>query len=316
MPSQIRSNVRGIRSLVEQKVREIRHTFHAWRSWRRGRAAGLPGAEYFKFGRAIGWKLWFQNDRLGSHLLSSPVSSTRYFEFAFAREALPDHWQLALDVSSPFLFSLDVAGRCREGSLHLMNPDAREIDVLRKVLGVRPPKVPIELFNLGVEALDKMHNTYDVIWSLSVVEHIESEQGDDRDAVKRMFAALRYGGWLVLTVPTDTSAWREYREDDPYGTQPQEVDSKGAVRYFFQRFYDARAIRDRIIDNVGVEPVKIVWYGEKEKGRFHDYIARWLALGREAVLDDPAEFATHYQIYDSWESMPGAGVCGLVFVKP
>ena len=75
-----------------------------------------------------------------------------------------------------------------------MNPDARKIDVLRKVLRVRPPKVPIELFNLGVEALDKMHNTYDVIRSLSVVEHIESEQGDNRNAVKCMFAALRDGG--------------------------------------------------------------------------------------------------------------------------
>ncbi len=75
-------------------------------------------------------------------------------------------------------------------------------------------------------------------------------------------------------------------------------------------------MKERIIDAVGVEPVKIVWYGEKEKGRFHAYIARWRALGREAVLDDPAEYAMHYQEYDSWESMPGAGVCGLVFIKP
>ena len=60
----------------------------------------------------------------------------------------------------------------------------------------------------------------------------------------------------------------------------------------------------------------MVWYGERQNGRFHDYIARWLALGREAVLDDPTEFAIHYQMFDSWDSMPGAGVCGLVFVKP
>lgn len=300
-------------SILRRK--DLLNAFKAWWSWRRGHAEGLFGAEYFLLGRSLAWKLCFNNVKEGASLLASPVSSTRYFEFAFARDALPDKWQLALDVSSPFLFSLDIAGRESDATLHIMNPDIREIELLQKLFKVYKPRKSIKLFNSGVEELDQMNNMYDVIWSLSVVEHIEGVNGDDRHAVKRMFRALRPGGRLILTMPTDKSEWREYRDNDPYGTQTGESDSTGAIQYFFQRFYDDKALKERIIDSVGVAPAKIVWYGEKEKGRFHDYITRWRALGRAAVLNDPAEFAMHYQFYHSWDAMPGAGVCGLVFVK-
>jgi hypothetical protein len=60
----------------------------------------------------------------------------------------------------------------------------------------------------------------------------------------------------------------------------------------------------------------IRWFGEKTPGRFHAYIARWLQEGIAATVDGPREIADHYQVFDSWDAMPGVGVAGLLFQKP
>jgi SAM-dependent methyltransferase len=165
----------------------------------------------------------------------------------------------------------------------------------------------------GVETLDGLERQYDAIWSLSVVEHIADEHGEDREAVKRMWRALRPGGRLILTVPTDKQAWDEYRDRDHYGTQ-QLANAEGA--HFFQRFYDAEAIRARICAAIGQAPAAMEWFGEKTPGHFHAYVARWLQAGQRATLRDPLDVAMNYRTYAQFADMPGAGVCGLLFIKP
>ena len=57
-------------------------------------------------------------------------------------------------------------------------------------------------------------------------------------------------------------------------------------------------------------------FGEKTAGHFHAYIARWRREGAVATWDDPWDVAAHYRTYPSFGAMPGAGVCGLLFIKP
>ncbi len=183
--------------------------------------------------------------RRADDLLSSifsPVSSTRYFEFAFARSVLLDLPGEFLDVSSPSLFSLYVAKHGKASSILMINPDCTDVGHTSRV--IRDLSINgIHLDCRGVETLATRQDRYDCIWSISVVEHIPYHQGD-AEAVRLMYDALRPGGRLILTVPVDRLAWDEYRDTDYYGTQGA---PSGNGKIFFQRFYDKSRIYEELI---------------------------------------------------------------------
>ena len=270
----------------------------------------VPGLEFASFGRRLGWRLIGRMPRLGARYLLTPVDILRYFEFGFAADCLPASPGACLDVSSPRLFSFYVAAKKPSAHITMLNPDADDL------AATRTAAKELDLTNIearpgGTEALSTCSGAYDAVWSLSVVEHIAGAY-DDRDAVRWMFGALKPGGLLILTVPVDRSFWIEYRDVDHYGTQAPVENG----RYFFQRFYDAQALRSRLIESIGQEPAMTRWFGEKTPGRFHAYIARWLREGLAATVDGPREMADHYQPFESWEAMSGVGVVGLLFQKP
>lgn len=276
-------------------------------------AVGLDpvGAAFNRFGRQHGWKLLRRLERSGFGYLLNPVSSFRYFEFPFALSALPSAPGRCLDVSSPSLFSFYVSQRCRPVSIWMINPD--EKDIRLSASAVKKLKISnIRTDSCGVEALKDSRETFDTIWAISVIEHISGDY-DDRWAVQRMYNALTAGGRLILTFPVDRQFWEEYRDLAFYGAPKSPSDSG---RYFFQRYYDQDAIRERLSGTVGVEPSSVRWFGEKRTGYFLEYEKRWLKDGYHCTVDDPVEMAENYQEFPSWESMPGVGVCGLVFEKP
>jgi SAM-dependent methyltransferase len=241
-------------------------------------------------------------------MLLSPVSSVRYFEFPFALSCLSSASASCLDVSSPQLFSLYVATHERDKTITIMNPDGRDLAVTTRTIGdLGLSNVLVR--NAAVDALSGEPNTFDCVWSISVIEHIAGDY-DDRQAVKLMYAALAAGGRLILTVPVDRAFHDEYRDVDYYGTAPQV-----SGRYFFQRWYDKNAIWSRIVDSVGVEPEVVQWFGEREPGVFAAQEKRWLDTGLAETVNDQRSMVDGYRLFDSWESMPGQGVCGLMFKK-
>jgi SAM-dependent methyltransferase len=297
------------------RLRLLAEAHRAGGAFAEARRIGLPGQDFYRLGRSLGWKLFRMGDKHAQSLLRTPVNITRYFEFDFAWRALALDEEApcrCLDVSSPFLFSLAVARHCPVVEVRMLNPAAWDVKQARHVVE-RTCWPRIRCVQAGVEALEGESGVYDAIWSISVVEHIAGDRGDDRDAVRLMWQALRPGGRLILTVPTDKLARDEYRDDDPYGTQPKSADS-GA--YFFQRFYDEQAIQTRIVDEIGCAPALIEWFGEKVPGHFNAYIDRWRREGSACTVDDPLDIAMNYQPYPSHSAMPGVGVCGLSFVKP
>ncbi|MEI6563416.1 MAG: class I SAM-dependent methyltransferase [bacterium] len=297
-------------------IRLQRTAWYAKSTWAyyRARRLGLVGHEFFRFGRALGWEMYRNNTNLPWDLLVTPVSSTRYYEFNFARECLPADPGVCLDVSSPILFDFYVARNYPSARLHMINPDTRDMDRTRAYMrNLTLP--PIHTDVSDVSRMPACPGGYDTIWSLSVVEHIQGETANDSTAVKAMFDALRPGGRLILTVPTDKSFQVEYREKDLYGTQSTAAGQKRET-YFFQRVYDEAAIQDRLIRPLGLAPTRIEWYGETTPGRFSEYIRRWQLDGKNTTIWDPLEMARFYRLYDTGSAMPGAGVCGLLFIKP
>ncbi len=277
---------------------------------RKVRRAGLPGIEFYHFGRRIGWRLLAAGSKAGLDYLIAPVKNIRYFELPFALQNLPADSGNWLDVSSPSLFSLYVAKGNPHSRVRVMNPDLNDVQLTLHVasnLGL----TNVSGARAGVDSLARGKDSFDCIWSISVVEHIAGPY-DDTSAIQWMFDALKPGGRLIITVPVDRQSWDEYRDVDYYGTQPY-VPGKG---FFFQRFYDERTLYQRLIRPLGVEPSRLAWFGEKQPGHFANYVRRWLEDGNGFCVDDPLVMLAHYQLYASWKEMPGFGVCGFVVQKP
>lgn len=290
------------------------HALVVYMAYALARRYGLPGSGYYRYGRKLGWALFRRKDPRAYRVLVSPVSITRYFEFDFVRRVLNAGTKPleCLDVSSPFLFSFHAVDNHPLIKVDMINPDVIDINNTQSLLSYIRGGERIKLNVKGVEDLSG-EPLYDVIWSISVIEHIGGDSGDDRDAVGRMWRALRPGGSLILTIPTDKKAWDEYREANAYGTQ---CFSHTMKQYFFQRFYDEQAIEDRIVKIIGCPPTHVEWFGEKKAGHFHAYIKRWQDQGPTASMFDPLLIARRYRMYSTFNEMPGVGVCGLVFVKP
>ncbi len=274
--------------------------------------AGAPGIAFGRYGRRVGARLLARRIREGASYLVCPVSIVRYFELPFALDGLPSADGDFLDVSSPRLFGFYVAETRTGSRVRMQNPHERDLASTRRMasaLGLGNVETTLD----GVDALADQPEAWDCIWSISVVEHIDGSI-DDTAAVKLMYGALRPGGRLVITVPVDRAFRDEFRESDTYGTSVRRDDA-GCV--FFQRWYDEAALEARLVAPLeGAEVIRRGWFGEREPGRFTAYEQRWLREGRAATLDDPREIADHFQVWPSWDAMPGAGVAGLVIQKP
>src|ERR1035438_10175735 len=100
-------------------------------------ARNTVGMEFDAFGRKLGWRLLSRGGlpmaREATWLLINPVSITRYFEFPFVFQCLPDRPGAWLDVSSPRLLGLYVADKKLATSLEMINPDMRDIFQTREI---------------------------------------------------------------------------------------------------------------------------------------------------------------------------------------
>jgi SAM-dependent methyltransferase len=83
---------------------------------------------------------------------------------------------------------------------------------------------------------------FDVVYSMSVVEHIEGETGDSQ-AIREMLRVLKPGGLLVLSVPFGSRYVEQKRIG--FAGAVRKTDDQSA--YFFQRIYDQPALEKRIL---------------------------------------------------------------------
>ena len=278
-------------------------SFGAW-------ALHAPGMEFDTFGRWIGLQLAARGWRESAGLLVRPVSIVRYFEFPFALSCLRGlGFRRCLDVSSPFLFSLLLRSKGIVDHVYMINPDPHDIAFTTEILSRLQVK-GLTIKRASIEALGQS-DSYDAIWSISVVEHIAGAMGDSQ-AIAKMFSLLSPGGRLVLTFPVGREYFIQERHEDIYNTGYPI--SEGGLR-FFQRVYDATSIRERLVNAVGKTPTLCRWFGEKLSGTYTAYEKRWVRDGLGATATDSWRIARDYQEYRSWEDMPGVGVCGLVFDK-
>lgn len=288
----------------------LKMTTRAVRSRKAAVEINCPGLDIDAFGRRLGLQLLLKGRSQGIEYLLHPVTHVRYFEYSFVSDCLPNLMHSCLDVSSPRLFSLYTA-KCRNTNISMINPDPDDVmqtEFMLNALNIQGIDVKRE----GVSILEnpEMTGKFDAVWSISVIEHIDGCQSDS-DAVRLMYNALKKNGRLILTFPVDREFHAQSSKSRQYGTQPMLPDGT----YFFQRFYDQEAIKTRISSPVGKEPDIIRWFGEKERGWYNRYVNSISGHGSKWAVEDVKEIAENFREYDSWNQMPGMGICGVMYEK-
>lgn len=276
------------------------------------RLNGAPGLEARRRSFWLGWRLLLRPQApidLKSifFLLCYPMDSTRYFEldFLLRRFQAPPGVRY-LDVSSPRLgFVLCLLQHAGAGA-DLINPDKRDLAETESLLAASGLLSRCRLHHCLVTDAPFAPSTFDLITSISVIEHIP----EDRAAVGRMWGLLRPGGRLLLTVPCAAEASEQYMDQDEYGVLGKGADGQ----VFWQRFYDERWLEERIFSVTGA-PRRAEIFGERARGLFQRNAAAKRTRRYYPFWREPYMVSREYRRFESVRELPGEGVAAMEFVK-
>ncbi len=269
----------------------------------------LKGKEFDTFGRKSSLLL-LGKTKFFISWLCNPVSIVRYFEVSFCHNSV--NWQMVnkyLDVSSPRLFFVYLVKQYTNLSVEAINPDHNDLEDTREIVQSLGISDRINLSSENAIRLSYPDNYFDVITTISVIEHIPDN--GDQMAIKELWRVLKPKGKLIITIPCMKQYQEEWREHDIYQLGNPQKDQK----YFFQRFYDEEALQSRLIDVIQVQPKIVQVFGEKQSGIFFEYERKWIKYGLEETIKDPLHITQDYKMFPSIDCLSGVGVCGLVFEK-
>jgi SAM-dependent methyltransferase len=227
------------------------------------RIAVFPHSElrYYSFGLRVGFANLFTNGlslgikkSLGK--ITQPINSyTRFPEYYHFESAIQHYLRNApvgrqirvLDVGSPKMLGLYLAANTRV-EVTLTDISELNIDEYRVMWrGLEKRAQGKAVFALqDARTLQYGDDEFDVVYSMSVIEHIEGDSGDTK-AVEEMIRVLKPGGLLLVSVPFAV----KYIEQHRVGFSGAVRETNDSRMYFFQRIYDKLAVETRILDHAG-----------------------------------------------------------------
>jgi SAM-dependent methyltransferase len=213
--------------------------------------------KYFGFGLRLGMANALRNGlRLGPKKtlgkILQPINSyTRFPEYHFIGTHVeqyvlhfaPRNRVKILDVGSPKCLGLYLAYRFNV-EVHLTDiyePAVEESKILWDAIKDRARGKAVFSVQDG-RATGYSEGYFDLVYSMSVIEHVEGEAGDS-DSIREMIRVLKPGGFLLATVPIG----QRYIEQDRVGVQGAARETGTQGRYFFQRIYAPAEVERRII---------------------------------------------------------------------
>lgn len=241
-------------------------------------------------------------------LLVAPLDSVRYFEFDFMWSVVKrTNVRSYLDVSSPRMLPLMITDHTKELAADLINPDKKDLPAtisLAKSLGLAHR---CRFHDSLIEDTPLQPASFDLITSMSVIEHIP----DDKGAIRKMWELLKPGGVLLISIPCAAKASEEYTNLNDY--ELIRTDEAGYV--FWQRFYDEALIQQQIYSITG-RPRSFQIYAEKKAGSYDRNVMWKRSDPYYPYWKEPVMMGLEYQIREQLADLPGMGVIAMEFVKP
>ena len=303
---------RANRTLLGSVTHALKGLFFGPLYWFFAAFLSLPGMRFRAWSFALGLRALFDLKRRLSahttfHLLFMPMESTRYFELAFAQKMLAQRAiQRYLDLSSPRLLPVYVLDSRAGVVADLINPNPSDLQLTARLVNLVGAQNRCQLHGCRLADASFAPETFDVITSISVLEHIP----EDLIAVRQIWKLLKPGGTFVLTVPCMLTASEQYIDRDEWGL----LDKNEIGQVFWQRFYDQKMLEQRIFSVTG-EPQEVAIYGEKIAGTLLKDSIRKRSDPFYPYWREPFTMATEYQSFNSLDELPGEGVIAFMFVK-
>ena len=234
-----------------------------------------------------------------------PMDSTRYFEFDWVWSRLQRlSVKNYLDVSSPRLLPLSYVRRSGVARAWFVNPDKADLEMTKRWAGALSLSGRCSFSDDPIESSRLDDRRFDAITSVSVFEHIANEG----PALARIRTLLAPGGTLLMTLPCTAAGYDQFRDFDEYNLGKPD----GEGRYFFQRFYDAASLRDRVFSILG-EPRQMTVYGESEPGFFGRNAQQKMRGLPYPFWREGYMMGRHFRTFPSIDALPGEGVVALEF---
>jgi SAM-dependent methyltransferase len=244
--------------------------------------------DVYRFGLRVGARALRFAPRHAVKRLVLPVEYIRCAEFRYVLEHLEvTAAHRVLDIGSPKLLGLFLAARV---GAHVWATDlvddffAPSAAYATSVLGRHHERYVIE--TQDAQALNYRDESFDRIFSVSVVEHIPGN--GDASAVREIARVLKPGGIVCLTVPwSDRGYVEELHAPSPdvYWVKSQEPH-----KVFYQRAYDHDSLHTRLLTHDRLELVDVSFWGERRIAVEDAILSRRLPrFIRYAML--PAHFA-------------------------
>lgn len=232
--------------------------------------------KYYSFGLKAGISNLLSNRlRLGVKKtvgkITQPINScTRFPEYYWFETAIRDylstlpagHRPKILDVGSPKMLGL-YFGVIAPVEVTLSDISELNIDEYRTMWHALEPKAKGQVsFSLeDARSLQLPDAEFDVVYSMSVIEHIEGDAGDSQ-SIREFLRILKPGGLLVLSVPFG-GKYVEQKRIGFSGAARKTGDSK---EYFFQRIYDQPTFEKRILRHAGeLEDINVLTVSRKNQ---------------------------------------------------
>lgn len=193
-------------------------------------------------------------------LLLRPLDAPRYLEFAYFQKFLDKHkiqGAKVLDVSSPYIMSYILSSHNTVIKTDIDSSEKRFIKESKNL------SFKIE----DATQLSFLNDTFDLVYSVSVIEHIYENYVK---AVEEMVRVAKMGGYIYLTFPVS----REYREEWS-GSNVYEKQHKDNGKTFFQYRFDKErvgTILQGARDSGGEILCKDI-YWERKDGSYDELIA-------------------------------------------
>jgi hypothetical protein len=274
-------------------------------------AIGTPGMRFHLEAVSAAIRLVTRGNGLvaqAGRLALYPMDSTRYFEFDWVWSRLQRLGRVKnyLDISSPRLLPLSYVRRSDVEHAWFVNPDTSDLETTRRWADALSLSNRCGFSDVPIQSNQLDGQRIDAITSISVFEHIVNEG----PALARVRSLLAPGGTLLLTLPCTAQGYDQFRDYDEYHLAKPDADG----RYFFQRFYDAASLRDRVFSILG-EPRQMTVYGESEPGYFGRNAQQKMRGLPYPFWREGYMMGRHFRAYPSIDALPGEGVVALEFVN-